>query len=382
MVLAMDRYVTEAIVVGCGVVGLAAGRALASAGLETIVLDKEPRIAEHQSSRNSEVVHAGIYYAPGSAKARYCLAGKPLIYAYCRERGIKAIPIGKLVVATTEAEIPRLLAIRDNAHACGMMDIDVIPAADARRMEPDLHCVAALWSPTSGIIDSHAYMLSLQGDLENAGGSVVLNAPVERVVITGSGFDVMVGGDNPVLMTCKYLVNAGGLFAPALARAMDGYPASRVPTEGFARGNYYALGRKPPFRHLIYPVPEPGGLGVHLTLDLAGQARFGPDVEWIDRVDYAVSAAREANFYSEIRKYWPGLPDGALTASYAGIRAKIMGQTGPQDFIVEGPAEHGIAGLVQLFGIESPGLTSSLALAERVATMAMATPAELAVTLA
>jgi L-2-hydroxyglutarate oxidase LhgO len=365
--MTITTYDTDTVVVGAGVVGLAIARALAMAGREVVVLEAEGHIAAHQSSRNSEVVHAGIYYPPGSNKARLCIAGKEKLYAYCAEKGVGARAVGKLVVATSEGQVARLEAIRANAHACGMPHIDMIPAGDARRMEPALSCVAALWSPTSGIVDSHAYMLALIGDAEAHGALTVFHAPVERAVIETTGMRLFVGGAAPTEIRCRLLVNCGGVFAPKLARSIEGYPRERIPSEGFAKGNYFSLSGRAPFSRLIYPVPEPGGLGVHLTIDLGGQARFGPDVQWIDGVDYSVDPARGDKFYAEIRKYWPALPDGALSPSYAGIRAKIGPRDKTQDFLIETPAEHGVPGIVSLFGIESPGLTSSLAIAEYVA---------------
>jgi L-2-hydroxyglutarate oxidase LhgO len=362
-----DAHDIDVAVIGAGVIGLAVARALALAGREVTVLEAESHIAEHQSSRNSEVIHAGLYYAPGSAKARFCLAGKRELYAYAAARGFDARPIGKLVVATSEAQIAKLEAIRANAAACGMDDLDLIDGAAARRMEPALRAAAALWSPTSGVVDSHAYMLALMGEAEAHGASFVFRAPVERAAVEADGVRLFVGGDAACELVCRTFVNCGGLFAPALARATEGFPREHVPQESFARGNYFGFSGRAPFSRLIYPLPEPGGLGVHLTLDLGGQARFGPDVEWIERVDYTVNPARQESFYGAIRAYWPGLPDGSLAPTYAGVRAKIGPRERTQDFVISGPNDHGLANVVALFGVESPGLTASLAIGAEVA---------------
>jgi L-2-hydroxyglutarate oxidase LhgO len=357
----------EAVVVGAGVIGLAAARALALEGYEVIVLERAGGIGSETSSRNSEVIHGGLYYPAGSLKATSCVAGRERLYAYCRERGVPHAPLGKLIVATEEPEIPGLEKIEATARANGVGNLDWLSAAQARRLEPELHCVAALSSPSTGIIDSHALMLAYQGEAEAAGASLAFRSPVLSGLVRGDGFELAVGGTEPTRIRCRRLVNAAGLFAPALARAIDGIPPDSIPPAYFCRGVYFTLSGKTPFRHLIYPVPVPGGLGVHITLDLAGQARFGPDVEWIDRVDYAVDPHRGDAFYAAVRRYWPGLRDGALMPGYAGIRPKISGPDEPAaDFVVQGPAEHGIPGLVNLYGIESPGLTASLPLADEV----------------
>ena len=351
----------ECIVVGAGVVGLAIGRALARSGREVLVLEGDTGIGQGTSSRNSEVVHAGLYYTPGSMKARLCVAGRERLYAYCDARGVSYDRMGKLIVATSEAELPALDRVAAAAAANGVT-LTRLTAQEAQAMEPALHCVAALHSPRTGIIDSHALMLAYQGELEEAGGTVVCRAPVLGGTALG-GYTLDVGGADPMTLTCQVLVNAAGLHAPALARAL-GLPA---PPAFMAKGSYYSLQGRAPFRRLVYPVPEPGGLGVHLTLDLGGQARFGPDVEWVTAEDYDVDPRRADGFYAAIRRYWPGLPDGALTAGYAGIRPKITGPGEPAaDFRIDGPASHGRGGLVQLFGIESPGLTASLAIGDYV----------------
>jgi L-2-hydroxyglutarate oxidase LhgO len=366
----------ECVVVGAGVVGLAVARALARGGREVLVLEKERWIGSETSSRNSEVIHAGLHYPKDSLKARLCVAGRDRLYAYCGERGIPHSRLGKLTVASKEAELPILDGVWRKAQANGVADLEWVGGNEARAMEPELSCLRAFLSPSTGIVDSHALMLSYQGELEAAGGMVVLRAPVLAGRTDGRGFALEVGGAEPMALQCRLLVNSAGVHAPSLARRIAGIPAASIPRAYFARGVYFTLSGRSPFRRLIYPVPEAGGLGVHLTLDLAGQARFGPDVEWIDGVDYTVDPRRGERFYAAIRSYWPGLKEGALQPGYAGIRAKISGPSEPAaDFLVQGPAEHGVPGLVNLYGIESPGLTSSLAIADHVASL-LDTPAE------
>jgi len=361
----MDKV--ECIVIGAGLVGLAVARALARAGREVVILEAEDAIGTHTSSRNSEVIHAGIYYPKGSLKARACVAGRVRLYEYCATHGVPHRRCGKLIVATSESQIPELQEIRKKAHGNGVTDVVEIPAAEAMRMEPALHCVAALHSPSTGIIDSHALMLAYLGDAETAGAMLGLKSALTGVVVSGSGFEIH---SEDTRLRSKILVNSAGLRAPSVARLMEGFPAGKIPPEYYAKGNYYSLSTRPPFSRLVYPVPEPGGLGVHVTLDLAGQARFGPDVEWVDRIDYVVDPKRAERFYAAIRRYWPALEDGALAPGYAGIRPKISGPKDPAaDFMLQGPAEHGVPGLVNLFGIESPGLTASLALADDVAKL-------------
>ena len=361
----------ECVVLGAGVVGLAAARALALRGREVVVLEAGGAVGTGTSSRNSEVVHAGLHYPEGSLKARFCVAGRRALYAYCAERGIPHARTGKLIVAATPDEAPALEAIRARAEAAGVGDLTSIGGDEARRLEPHLACAAALLSPSTGIVDSHALMLSYRGDLEAAGGAVALNAPLLSGAVRPGGFALEVGGAEPMRLDCEVLVNAAGLHAPDLARRISGIPPASVPPSYLCKGSYYALQGRAPFSRLIYPVPEPGGLGVHLTLDLGGQARFGPDVEWIEREDYDVDPRRAAGFYAAIRRYWPGLPDGALMPGYAGIRPKISGPGEPAaDFMVSGPTAHGVPGLVNLFGIESPGLTAALALGDYVAELA------------
>ena len=351
----------DAVVVGAGVVGLAIARELAMAGREVIILDAEDAIGTHTSSRNSEVIHAGIYYPKGSLKARTCVEGKQLLYEYCATHGVPHRRCGKLIVATTEKQLGELDGIRSKARANGVTDVDWIAKDEVARIEPELFFMGALHSPSTGIIDSHALMLAYLGDAEAHGAMLALKSGLERARVR-NGFELHVAGSEPI--HCRALVNSAGLRAPSVARSIDGYPTHLVPRELYAKGNYYSLNRKNPFKRLIYPVPEPGGLGVHVTLDLAGQARFGPDVEWVERIDYDVDPRRAERFYAAIRRYWPGLPDGALAPGYAGIRPKTAGPGEPApDFEIQGPAKHGVPGLVQLYGIESPGLTASLALA-------------------
>jgi L-2-hydroxyglutarate oxidase LhgO len=357
----------ECVVVGAGVVGLAAARALAVAGREVLVVERAFTIGFETSSRNSEVIHAGIYYSAGSLKARTCVAGRERLYAYCREHGVPYARLGKLIVAAEEAEIPGLEAIDGAARANGVDNLEWLSAAQAERLEPALRCAAALFSPATGIVDSHALMLAYQGDAEAAGATFVLRTPVLAARVRDGGFELAVGGDEPTRLYCQALVNAAGLEAPALARHIDGLPPETIPPAYFCRGVYFTLAGRSPFRHLVYPVPVAGGLGVHITLDLAGQARFGPDVEWISEIDYAVDPARSRAFYGAVRSYWPGLKDGALQPGYAGIRPKISGPGEPAaDFLVQGPETHGVPGLVNLYGIESPGLTASLPLGDAI----------------
>jgi L-2-hydroxyglutarate oxidase LhgO len=355
----------DCIVIGAGVVGLATARALALAGREVLIVDAAEDIGTGTSSRNSEVIHAGIYYPAGSLKAALCVRGKHMLYDYCAERGIGHKRLGKLIVATTAEQADQLDAIAARARANGVDDMQKLDAAAARAREPALHCTAALLSPSTGIVDSHAYMLSLQGDAENAGAQTVFLTPLlSGRVLAGGGFALTFGGEGAMQITCSTLVNASGLHAPTLARAIAGIPANTIPPEFLCKGSYFTLAGRAPFSHLIYPVPQHAGLGVHLTLDMGGQAKFGPDTQWIEHEDYTLDANRADVFYDAVRSYWPGLPDGALMPGYTGIRPKISGPNDPAaDFVIAGPATHGIPGLVNQFGIESPGLTASLAIA-------------------
>ena len=357
----------DCIVAGAGVVGLAVARALAMSGREVIILESAEGIGTETSSRNSEVIHAGIYYPANSLMARFCVAGRRMLYPYCVEKHIPHRNCGKLIVATNAREDAMLAGIKLRAEANGVEGMRVLTAAEAMAMEPNLSCTSALHSPATGIIDSHSYMLALQGDAENAGATPVFFSPVLGGRVAGRHIEVEVGGADTMTLRCNLFVNAAGLHAPFLARHIHGLPQDRVPTEYFAKGNYFTLAGRSPFSRLIYPVPVPGGLGVHLTMDLGGQAKFGPDVEWIDAIDYTVDPSRSDSFYAAVRTYWPGLKDGALQPGYAGIRPKIVPKGAPgQDFVVQGPQTHGVAGLINLFGIESPGLTASLAIAEHV----------------
>ena len=365
----MDQV--ECVVIGAGVIGLAIARRLAMAGREVVVIEAAEGIGTVTSSRNSEVIHAGIYYPSGSLMARMCVSGRQALYAYCRDHGIPHRNCGKLIVATTEAETGKLQAIKAHAEANGVDDLQPLGGDDARQLEPALNCCAALLSPSTGIIDSHALMLALRGDAEAAGAAFAFHAPLLQGKVHADRIELGVGGDAPLNLECRLLINAGGLAATTIARSIDGMPIERIPPAYLAKGNYFSCSARSPFSRLIYPVPEPGGLGVHLTLDLAGQARFGPDVEWIDSIDYTVDPARADRFYPAIRRYWPSLPDGVLMPSYAGIRPKIVPPAvAVQDFNIQGPRDHGVSGLVNLFGIESPGLTSCLAIADHVVALA------------
>lgn len=363
----------DCVVVGAGVVGLAVARRLAQTGHEVIVLEAAGDIGTGTSSRNSEVIHAGIYYPAGSLMAELCVSGRKMLYDYCDGHGVPYRRCGKLIVATDDGDNDKLVSIKAHAEANGVDDLAELSQAEARALEPALNCTGALLSPSTGIVDSHAYMLALRGDIENSGGALAFHAPLVRGKQIAGGFEIEVGGDAPMTVGCRMLVNSAGLSAPAVARAIDGMPGDRIPTSYYAKGNYFSCSARTPFSRLIYPVPEPGGLGVHLTIDMGGQAKFGPDVEWVDDLNYDVDAARAERFYPAIRRYWPALPDGALAPSYAGIRPKIVPPAiARQDFVIESERDHGVSGLINLFGIESPGLTSSLAIAERVAAIAEA----------
>ncbi len=361
----------DTVVVGAGVVGLACARALAMAGREVLILEAAERFGSGISSRNSEVVHAGLYYPPGSLKARLCLRGRELLYGYCGERQLAHRRCGKLLVAATPEQFARLQAIRANAEACGVDDLRLLERAAMHGLEPELQGAAALISPCTGIVDSHALMLSLLGDAERHGATLATHAAVAALQPTPQGLKLSIGGEAPLELTARHVVNAAGLGANALA-ASAGLGPQHAPPLSYARGNYFVLQGRVPFSHLIYPIPEQAGLGIHLTLDLAGQARFGPDVEWIAAPSYEVDPARAEAFYLAIRRYWPGLPDGALQPGYAGVRPKLSGPgEAAADFRIDGPAVHGIDGLVNLLGIESPGLTASLAIGEEVAGLAL-----------
>lgn len=365
----MDKV--DCVVVGAGVIGIAVARAMAMRGQEVLVIEKHSAIGMETSSRNSEVIHAGLYYPTGSLKARLCLAGREALYAYCAERAIAHRRCGKLIVATSTAQLPRLAAIRAQAHTNGCRDVTTLTVDEARELEPELSCVAALSSPNTGIVDTHAYMLALQGDAENAGALFAFASEVVGASLSFNGVVLRTrsADGSEIEFETNQMINCAGLWAPQLARRVKGLDQNTIPTAHFAKGNYYSLDGKAPFSRLVYPVPEPGGLGVHLTLDLGGQARFGPDVEWLDdgqtEIDYAVDPHRADRFYQEIRAYWPQLQDASLQPAYAGVRPKISGPEEPAaDFLF---SRHGSPHYLGLYGIESPGLTASMAIAEHVA---------------
>ncbi|MGE0565066.1 MAG: NAD(P)/FAD-dependent oxidoreductase [Pseudolabrys sp.] len=355
----------QVLVIGAGVVGLACARTAALAGHDVIVAEAADAIGTGVSSRNSEVIHAGMYYPTGSLRARHCVRGRRMLYEFCASHGVPHRKCGKLIVATNDAELAKIDTIRKQGEINEVEGLELIGGNAARDLEPELTCTGALWSPETGIIDAHAYMLALRGDLEDRGGAIAFNTPVERVERKGSQWQVSFGGEDGGTFEFDAVVNCAGLGAQGVARNMPDYPETRVPRLVLAKGNYFSYTGRPAFSRLIYPTPVDGGLGVHVTLDLAGRMRFGPDVEWIDHEDYNVDPARSESFYDRIRTYWPGLADGKLTPDYCGIRPKLTGKGEPAaDFLLDTPAGHGLPGLVQMFGIESPGLTSSLSLAE------------------
>jgi L-2-hydroxyglutarate oxidase LhgO len=358
----------DCLVIGAGVVGLATARALALAGREVVIAEAADGIGTQTSARNSEVIHAGIYYPPGSLKARVCVEGRKLLYAYLGERNLPHKACGKLIVATSETQKPALETIAARAKASGVDSLRYLSAAEARVLEPEVTCEIALFSPETGVVDSHALMLSLLGECEAAGGSLALNTPITGWRREGDGFSVDFGGAEPATYSVRTIVNSAGHGAPRLLGRLEGFPAAHIPVQDFAKGNYFALLGKQPFSHLVYPIPEAAGLGIHATIDMGGRVKFGPDVEWVrDDQDLVVDPARAEKFYAAIRTYWPGLQDGALVADYAGIRPKLHGPTEPMpDFRIDGPEVHRVPELVNLLGIESPGLTSSLAIAAMV----------------
>jgi L-2-hydroxyglutarate oxidase LhgO len=356
----------DVLVVGAGVVGLAVARALTLAGRSVVVVESRGAFGEETSSRNSEVIHSGIYYPTDSLKARLCVRGRAMLYDFCEAHGVAHLRCGKLIVAAEESELAGLEALARKGTENGVEDLRMLSAGEARALEPALACVGALLAPSTGIVDSHGFMLALTGEAE--GAVFAYRAPFLSARVAGDGFAAEIGGEEPVQLAVGALVNAAGLSASRVARAIEGLDPEFVPETLYAKGNYFALSGRAPFGRLIYPAPQAHGLGVHLTFDLGGQARFGPDVEWVETVEYNVDPERGQGFAEAIRRYWPGLPDGALTPAYTGIRPKIAGPTEPAaDFRIDGPERHGVAGLVNLFGIESPGLTSSLAIAEEVA---------------
>jgi len=357
----------QVLVIGAGVVGLAVARAAALKGHEVIVAEAENGIGTITSSRNSEVIHAGMYYPTGTLRAQHCVSGRRMLYGYCASHGVPHKKCGKLIVATNEAELEKIKSIEVQGGINGVEGLELIGGNAARALEPELSCIGALHSPETGIIDGHRYMLALRGDLEDAGGAIALNTPVTGAKRKDGQWEVTFGGKEGGVFMFDAIANCAGLRAQGVARTMEDYPAARVPRLVLGKGNYFSYAGRPVFNRLIYPTPIVGGLGVHVTLDMAGRMRFGPDVEWIETENYAVDPARAHLFYDRIRTYWPGLPDDALTPDYSGIRPKITGPKEPQaDFLIDTPEQHGLPGLVQMFGIESPGLTSSLSLGEAV----------------
>lgn len=362
----MDKL--DCVVIGAGVVGLAVARALALQGREVVVLEKAKLIGSETSSHNSEVIHAGIYYAADSLKARFCVEGRKRLYPFMEERGIEHKKCGKLIVATNTAQVAELTSIKQRAERNGVDDLRLVEKAELQDLEPALSAEAALLSPSTGILDSHGLMLAYQGDMEDRGGAIAFGSSVDAMDVQDDGIVLTISGDTEMTLKAKTVVNSAGFSAPLLAAQTKGLSPAHQPTGYYAKGNYFTLAGRVPFSKLIYPVPEKAGLGVHLTLDLGGQARFGPDVEWVDGPDYAVDATRGESFYAAIRNYWPGLKDERLQPGYAGIRPKLQAPGEPaRDFRIDGPREHGLPGLVNLFGIESPGLTSSLAIGDYVA---------------
>ncbi|MBI5922735.1 MAG: NAD(P)/FAD-dependent oxidoreductase [Betaproteobacteria bacterium] len=355
----------DSVVIGAGVIGLAVARCLAQTGREILILEAAENFGSGISSRNSEVIHAGLHYPVDSLKTLLCVRGRGMLYAYCAERGIAHRRCGKLIVAAHAGQLDRLDAMAAHARSAGVDDLERLGRSEALRLEPALECLAALYSPSTGIVDSHALMLALLGDAERAGAVLALKSPVLGGEVTATGILLEIGGSEPAQLLANNVFLCAGLGAQPLARALRGLPRESVPPLSYAKGNYFALAGRAPFSHLIYPLPEAAGLGVHLTLDLSGQARFGPDVEWIEHIDYRVDPRRSDSFYAAIRSYWPALPDAALVPAYAGIRPKPNAPGAAAcDFMIQGKARHGVAGLVCCYGIESPGLTSALALAD------------------
>ena len=357
-------------VIGAGVVGLAIARELALAGREVVLIEAEDAIGTHTSSRNSEVIHAGIFYVPGSLKARLCVEGKQIMYRYCAERGITHKRITKVIVATGEAQVAELGKYKQQAEANGVNDLQMLTREELRRIEPEVAAVAGFLSPSTGVVDSHALMLAYLGDAENHGASLVLSSPVQSGRVTGDGILLNVGGTEPMTVVCNTVVNAAGLCAQDVSRQVEGIPAATIPPTFYAIGHYYTLTGKSPFSRHVYPIARQDWHGVHVTVDLGGRCKFGPDFEWIDRIDYRFDESREALFYETVRHYYPGLKDGALQPGYTGIRPKIGGPSKlVTDFLIQGERDHGVKGLVALYGIESPGLTSSLAIGKAVASL-------------
>jgi len=358
---------TECVVIGAGVIGLGIARAAALSGREVILLEQENDIGTGTSSRNSEVIHAGIYYQTASLKARLCVDGKAALYRYCAERGIAHQRIGKIIVASDEADFAKLDAIAKQAKANGVDDLERLSQADIAALEPAVRAIAGLLSPSTGIIDSHGLMLAYQGEAEDRGAMIAFQSPLQAARVTPDGFVLEVGGSAPMQLGCKYLINAAGLGAQQAAGVIEGLDPASVPQRYLLKGNYFSMTGKNPFSRLVYPIPPDASLGVHLTIDLAGQVKFGPYQEWIDEIDYVVDPDRAASFYTAVRQYYPGLADGSLVPAYAGIRPKVQAPGAPvADFIIDGPEAHGVPGLVNLFGMESPGLTASLTIGDYV----------------
>lgn len=364
-----DLEKLDCVVIGGGVIGIAVARRLALAGREVVVLEAEDSVGMHTSSRNSEVIHAGLYYPRNSLKARCCVEGRRQLYAYCETRNIPHRRLGKLLVACHEAELARLRDIEERARANGVADLRPLTRREIAELEPAVSCVGGLLSPSSGIVDSHAFVAALRADLEAAGGLVLCRNRVDGVAPSDAGFAIRLGGGDG-FAACRTLVNAGGLWATDVASSIEGFPAKLVPRLHLAKGHYFVLEGKSPFGRLVYPVPADGRLGVHVTLDIEGRARFGPDVTWIETVDYRFDESRKAAFVDAIRRYWPGLPAERLAPGHTGVRPKLTGPGGPfADFLLQGADVHGIRGLANLFGIESPGLTAALAIGDRVCGM-------------
>ena len=360
----------DAVVIGAGVVGLAVARELANAGREVLILEAESHFGTQTSSRNSEVIHAGIYYPTASLKARLCVQGREMLYHYCVERGVPHRQIGKVLVASTEDERTVLAKYAHQAAINGVM-LEPLDSAGVRSLEPEVKAVSGLWSPSTGIIDSHSLMLALLGDAQARDAMLVVQTPVTGVRVVDRGFELSTGGADPMRLRCRMLVNSAGLAAQQMAASIEGLAPQHVPPAYYAKGHYFSLAARAPFTHLVYPMPDEAGLGIHVTLDLAGRCKFGPDVtRWLSAPDYVFEDGLEPRFAAAIRRYWPGLPDGALQPDYTGVRPKVSGPgQAAGDFVLQGPGTHGVPGLVNLFGIESPGLTASLAIAREVASM-------------
>jgi L-2-hydroxyglutarate oxidase LhgO len=360
----------DAVVIGAGVVGLAVARELANAGREVLILEAESHFGTQTSSRNSEVIHAGIYYPTASLKARLCVQGREMLYHYCVERGVPHRQIGKVLVASTEDERTVLAKYAHQAAINGVM-LEPLDSAGVRSLEPEVKAVSGLWSPSTGIIDSHSLMLALLGDAQARDAMLVVQTPVTGVRVVDRGFELSTGGADPMRLRCRMLVNSAGLAAQQMAASIEGLAPQHVPPAYYAKGHYFSLAARAPFTHLVYPMPDEAGLGIHVTLDLAGRCKFGPDVtRWLLAPDYVFEDGLEPRFAAAIRRYWPGLPDGALQPDYTGVRPKVSGPgQAAGDFVLQGPGTHGVPGLVNLFGIESPGLTASLAIAREVASM-------------